>query len=222
MKIVVTDLAAKDRILDAAEKLFAEKSFDGVSLRAITAEAGVNVAAVNYYFGSKDSLLLAVFKRRAQDLNRERLKLLAEVERAAGEAAPPLRDIVHALLAPSIRWNFEREKGLSLFVQFLSRCRAEAKPEMKALVNREVGHLQRFVPPLARALPHLPGEEIFWRLHCALGVMHYTITDLERLESISGGSIDTSDTDAVIEHVVDFATAGFAAPQTGARAQSAA
>lgn len=78
-------LDTKERILDAAERLFAQHSYAGVSLRTITAEAGVNLAAVNYHFGSKDALLQAVFLRRAKDLNRERLRLLAEVEENAGD-----------------------------------------------------------------------------------------------------------------------------------------
>src|SRR4051812_50014156 len=86
----------KEIILDTAERLFAERSYASVSLREITAEAGVNLAAVNYHFGSKDALLLAVFQRRAVDLNRERPNLLREAESRAGGRPPAFGGLNHA------------------------------------------------------------------------------------------------------------------------------
>lgn len=199
----------KERILDAAERLFAEHTYAGVSLRTITAEANVNLAAVNYHFGSKDALLQAVFHRRARDLNRERVSLLAEIEARAGGRPLPLDDVLYALLAPPMRWMSDPERGLSVFVQFLARCRADGTPEMKALLDRDVRHLHRFVTALQKALPQLAAEEIYWRLHFSLGMMHYTITDLSRLEAISQGVCDLEDFEALIRRMVAFAAAGF-------------
>lgn len=199
----------KERILDAAERLFAEHTYAGVSLRTITAEANVNLAAVNYHFGSKDALLQAVFHRRARDLNRERVALLAEIEAKSGDRPLPLEEVLYALLAPPMRWMSDPGRGLSVFVQFLARCRADGTPEMKALLDRDVRHLHRFVPALQRALPDLAAEEIYWRLHFSLGMMHYTITDLSRLEAISQGACDLEDYDALIRRMVAFAAAGF-------------
>lgn len=205
-------LDTKERILDAAERLFAEHSYAAVSLRTITAEAGVNLAAVNYHFGSKDALLQAVFLRRAKDLNRERLRLLAEVEETAGDGPPAIEEVLFALLAPPIRWMADPSRGLAVFVQFMSRCRTDGTPEMKALIEKDVRHLQRFVTALQRAMPDLPAPEIYWRLHFTLGMMHYTITDLSRLEAISEGKCDLSDSEGLIRRMVAFAAAGFRSP----------
>jgi AcrR family transcriptional regulator len=202
----------KEIILDTAERLFAERSYASVSLREITAEAGVNLAAVNYHFGSKDALLLAVFKRRAIDLNRERLNLLREAEARAGGGPAPLRDIIHALVCPPIRWTQQPGSGQSVFIQFMGRARTDGTPEMRALMDEDVGHLHPFVNSLARTLPGLPKEEICWRLHFTLALMHYTITDLRRLEAISGGACDLGDTEALIARMIAFAVAGFEAP----------
>src|SRR5512143_118352 len=98
-----TKAETKDRILDAAERLFAEHGFDATSLRMITAEAGVNLAAVNYHFRSKDALIEAVFSRCIRPLNRERLRLLAAVEEASGGAPPRLEDVIRAFVTPVIR-----------------------------------------------------------------------------------------------------------------------
>jgi AcrR family transcriptional regulator len=206
----------KEIILDTAERLFAERSFASVSLREITAEAGVNLAAVNYHFGSKDALLLAVFKRRAVDLNRERLNLLREAEVRAGDGPVPLYDILHALVCPPIRWTQRPGSGPSVFIQFMGRVRTDGTPEMRNLMDKEVGHLQPFANSLTRTLPDLPRDEIFWRLHFTLALMHYTITDLRRLDAISGGICDLGDTDALIARMVGFAVAGFETPALAA------
>src|SRR6204780_3956934 len=90
----------KDRILDAAERLFAKHGFYGVSVRDITEAAGVDVALVSYHFGGKRELFAAVFQRRAQLLNPERLAMLEDVRRAGLPAAPTLEDIVNAFTYP--------------------------------------------------------------------------------------------------------------------------
>ena len=204
----------KEIILDTAERLFARSGFSSVSLREITAEAGVNLAAVNYHFGSKDALLLAVFRRRAVDLNRERLNLLREAEARAGDGPAPLYDILHALVCPPIQWTQQPGSGQSVFIQFMGRVRTDGTPEMRNLMDREVGHLHPFADSLARTQSGLPRPEIFWRLHFTLALMHYTITDLRRLDAISGGICDLTDTEALIARIVGFAVAGFEAPVT--------
>lgn len=202
----------RDRILDVAERMFAAQSFASVSVRNVTAEAGVNLAAVNYYFGSKSGLLKAVFLRRATVLNRERLALLQDLIAKHDPDSPlPLEGVLRALLAPAVRWLFEPESGLAVFIQFLARCQMEDEPELKALFYQDVDHLRRFVPALRRALPGMPDEELYWSMHFSLGMMHYTFTHLERLNTISRGLCDTSQADEVIDRMIAFSMAGFQA-----------
>jgi len=200
--------ATKDLILDTAERLFAERGFAAVSVRDITAAAGVNLAAVNYHFGSKDALMTALFVARVTPLNRERAKLLHEAEGRSGGVAK-LEDILHALVAPPVRWWLGPDAALSVSVQFLMRAYAETTPGIRALLEQDVAHLQRFVLALARALPRLAHDEICWRLHFALGVMHYTVSERRRLQALSAGSCDLKNTESIIRRMVAFCAKGF-------------
>jgi AcrR family transcriptional regulator len=204
--------SVRERILDVAERLFASQSFAAVSVRQLTAEAGVNLAAINYYFGSKSGLLKAVFLRRAVVLNRERLAKMHQVlADHKGDGPLLLEPLLRALLEPPLRWLFDPDRGLGVFVQFLGRCQLEEEPDLKALFYEDVEHLRRFVPAFAQALPDLSESEIYWRLHQALGAMHYTLTHLERLRILSEGRCDINDPDQVIDHLIDFCKAGFEA-----------
>src|ERR1700754_4051175 len=95
--------ATKQAVFTTAERLFALHGFQNVSVRDITAQAGVNLASVNYHFGSKDALLFQIFRRRTGELNRERARMLHMAnDRHAGR--PPVREILEALFAPPLRW----------------------------------------------------------------------------------------------------------------------
>jgi len=201
----------RDRILDVAEEMFASRSFASVSVRDITGKADVNLAAVNYYFGSKAALLKAVFLRRASQLNAERRDLLKQVLAASGDSPPPLDAILRALLEPPVRWMFDPDRGLNVFVQFLARCQMEEEPELRSLFNQDVDHLRRFISPLMQAVPDLPEEDICWCMHFALGTMHQTFTHLDRLQSISSKLCDISDADLVVDRMIEFACGGFEA-----------
>ena len=201
-------------LLDTAERMFVADGYSGVTMRALTAEAGVNLAAVNYHFGSKDKLLLEVFRRGSLSINRERARLLREAEAAAGDGAAPVRAILHALFAPPVRATFHRKAetgGSSIYVQFVARAVLDGPPEMRDMIERDVRHLQRFVAALSRALPHLPREDLLWRFHFAMGVLHSIYNNLRRLEALSGGSSDLSETEAIVTRLVDFAAAGLEA-----------
>ena len=118
---------------------------------------------------------------------------------------------MRALLEPPIRWLFNEEEGLSVFIQFLVRTAQEDNPELKEIFNQEIGHLRRFVSALCKSLPHLSEEDVAWRLHFTLGTMHFTINHMERLRVLSDQSADCDDVDAVIDKLVAFGAAGFRA-----------
>lgn len=198
----------RNRIIEVAERLFAHRSYASVSMREITAGAGVGLAAVNYHFGSKEGLFKAVFLRRARDLNRERAQLLEAAEKRADGGVVPLRQVLSALLRPGIRWSFDTG-GRGLFIQFLTRCQMDQSSPLHEIFYNDVGHLRRFIPYFRRVLPELSEEEILWRLHFTLGALHYTITDLKRLERISDGVCDISQFEPTLERIVSYAEAGF-------------
>lgn len=200
--------ATRDRIFLAAERLFAQKGFAAVSVRDITADAGVNLAAVNYHFGSKDALLYEIFRTRSGELNRTRARLLHEATEAA-RGKPTVRAILEALITPPTRW-FDPESDRFLALQFLIRARSEGTEEMQKTLRGDVSHLKRFADALQAAKPDLPLEELYWRLHFVLGLIHQNReTELERLKAVSGGLAGASKVSAQVQRMVDFAEAGF-------------
>ncbi len=204
------EAATKAAVLNAAERLFALNGFQSVSVRDITAEAGVNLASVNYHFGSKDALLFEIFQRRTAELNRERARMLhAAADRHGGK--PPVREILTAFLEPPLRWSRpDHERRIS--VQFIIRARSEGTEAMRDVLRTDVSHLRRFADALIAALPHLPAEDVYWRLHFTLGMTHNNrFAEFDRLHALSDGLTRESDVDALLKRMLDFAEAGFLA-----------
>jgi AcrR family transcriptional regulator len=204
------EAATKAAVFAAAERLFALHGFQNVSVRDITAEAGVNLASINYHFGSKDALLFEIFRRRTAELNRERAKMLhMAADRHDGK--PPVRDILAALFEPPLRWsNPAHERRIS--VQFIIRARSEGTEAMREVLRTDVSHLRRFADALIAVLPQLPPEEIYWRLHFVLGMMHNNrFAEFDRLHVLSDGATRESDVEALLKRMLDFAEAGFLA-----------
>jgi AcrR family transcriptional regulator len=192
----------KTRILDAAEKLFGEKGFDATSLRDITTEADVNLAAVNYHFQSKESLIEAVIMRGAGPMNQKRLAMLEE----AGPDAT-LEQIIEAFVAPILEFDYEPMAPLM--------ARVLASPEiMKRVLKHHMDTLsRRFWDAIAIALPELSPAERIWRLHFTAGAMAHTVTRAPVLRDLFGGVLDLQDRKLLIARLVKFAAAGFRAPE---------
>ncbi len=204
------EAATKAQVLAAAERLFALQGFQNVSVRDITAEAGVNLASVNYHFGSKDALLFEIFRRRTAELNRERARMLHEAsDRHAGK--PPVREILRALFEPPLRWSTP-ESGRGISVQFIIRARSEGTEAMREALRTDVSHLRRFADALVGARPDLPKDEVYWRLHFCLGMIHNNrFAEFDRLHVLSDGATRESDVEALLKRMLDFAEAGFMA-----------
>lgn len=192
----------KSRILDSAEKLFGLNGFEATSLRDITAEAQVNLAAVNYHFQSKESLIDAVIARRIEPVNQGRLEMLE----AAGPY-PSLEQILTAFLTPVLNQN------LAIVVPLLGRMMADPTQFVERVFKKHLAPVsRRFQDALQVELPSLPPVEVLWRLHFTVGVMVHLMNLSQKLPSLSGGLCDVSDRHALIERVVSFASAGFRVP----------
>jgi len=202
--------ATKAAVFNAAERLFALHGFQNVSVRDITAEAGVNLASVNYHFGSKDALLFEIFRRRTSELNRERARMLHEAN-SRHDGRPPVREILEAYFAPPLRWaSPDNDRRIS--VQFIIRARSEGTEEMREVLRNDVSHLARFADALMAARPELPKEDVYWRLHFVLGMVHNNrFAEFDRLHHLSGGITREADVDALLRRMLDFAEAGFLA-----------
>ena len=207
-------------ILAAAERLYAERGFGDVTLRDIVAEANVNLAAVNYHFGSKDELIAELFVTRSLALNRERLRELRAAEERGGGRAQ-VADILRALVGPSLRGCIGPERDRSTAARFMIRASIESVPPIRRIKTREIDHLRKFAAALKHALPDCREVELYWGLHFALAMAHHTIRDSERLTKLSEGQCDLDDVSGVIERVVSVAAMALAAQAAPAKAQRA-
>jgi AcrR family transcriptional regulator len=202
--------ATKAAVFNAAERLFALHGFQNVSVRDITAEAGVNLASVNYHFGSKDALLFEIFRRRTSELNRERARMLHEATARQG-GKPRVRDILECYFAPPMRWaSPDNDRRISM--QFIIRARSEGTAEMREVLKTDVSHLERFATALMAARSDLPKEDVYWRLHFVLGMVHNNrFAEFDRLHHLSGGITREGDVEGLLKRMLDFAEAGFLA-----------
>jgi len=194
-------------ILAAAERLYADRGFGDVTLRDIVAEANVNLAAVNYHFGSKDELIAELFVTRSLALNRERLRELRAAEEAGSERAD-ISDILRALVGPTLRGCLGPERERSTAARFMIRASIESVPPIRRIRNREIDHLRKFIVAMRRALPDRGDVELYWGLHFALAMAQQTVRDSERLIKLSEGKCDLNDVEGVIARVVDVAVMG--------------
>ena len=188
-------------ILNAAEQLYAERGFSDVTMRDIVAAADVNLAAVNYHFGSKDELIAELFVTRSIATNRERLNELKSAEEAGGGRAP-IDAVMRALVGPTLRGCLGPDRQRATAARFMIRTSMEAVPPIRKIRNREISHLRRFAAAMRRSLPNVADADIYWGLHFALAMAHQTIRDSERLIKLSDGLCDLDDVDGIISRVV--------------------
>jgi AcrR family transcriptional regulator len=200
---VVTQLDTKTRILNAAEKLFGMNGFDATSLRDITAEAQVNLAAVNYHFQSKDSLIDAVIERRILPISQRRLKMLD----AAGHP-PSVEQIVEAFLAPLLM------PEVLPAVPLIGRVLSNPDQFFDRVFKKHLQHVaERFSQAIREAFPGLSPEEAFWRLFFMAGSMTQVLALSSVLPRISGQPVDR---DALMRRLATFVAAGLRAPVAAA------
>lgn len=203
----------RDRILDAAEAIFMAHGYEGASMRQITGEAGVNLAAVNYHFGGKEGLFQAVLQRGLDQVNRKRLQVLDELETAAAGAPLKVSQIVDAFFGTLLRMG--AEPGGENFLRLLGRTHTEPAQFIGAVMSEQYADvLERYKQALFRALPDVPKEEIIWRLHFMLGATSYAIagTDVLRLVTDWQAGPSTDDIDRLLPRLMSFLLGGLRAP----------
>jgi AcrR family transcriptional regulator len=201
---------SKQKLLASAERLFAERGFNGVSVRDIASVAGVNSALVAYYFGNKRGLLTAVYLRHCQPLNQERLRLLREFSR--GERGATLEQVLEAFLRPALAVSPGNE-GRSEFTRLRAILSGENSELLEEVIEEHFDRPSRlFVEAFARCLPHLSHEDILWRFHFLLGTLYHTGGHAQRLAALSGGQCDPANTEACLRQLIPFLAAGFRLP----------
>ncbi len=198
----------KDLILDAAEHLFAVHGFDRTSLRQITTEAKVNLAAVNYHFQSKEALLHAVFERRAMPVNSRRLQLLSDCEAEFQNEPIPLESLLQAFIAPVLQ-----HPDIKRFRPLMARLFIESDERTRdAFIAQVVPVLRRFGPAILSAVPGLTVPEMHWRMHFMVGMMSHMLGAEQIIQSVSRGFVDPGNLQQMLPRLVAFAAAGMRSP----------
>lgn len=198
----------RQRIIDAAEKLFAFRGIEAVSIRDITKAAGVNLAAINYHFGTKAKLAAEVFKKNIDPLNIRRLELLDEVEKKAGNKPPPLEAVLEAMIRPAVERGFGDDENNVTFLQLTGRCLSEPNAEIEQMVRAHFEKLiRRFDAAFLRGLPGMDAEELFWRMKFMFGALHYSLLTCGKQKKLR----KTLDSEGLIQRLVAFAAAGLRA-----------
>jgi AcrR family transcriptional regulator len=199
--------STKERILGAAESLFAQRGFDGASLRQLTSAAGVNLAAVNYHFGSKEKLVEQIFRRRLDALNNSRLEALALV---AGNENTTIEEVLAAFIRPAL--DLSHDESGSLFMRVLARAFAEHDDTLRQFLSENYGHVMRqFTAEFARLLPQLSKQELYWRIDLVSGALTHAMSGFGMIQRKSDVS-ETVHREQTAQHLIRFAVAGLSHP----------
>ena len=204
---VNSSVSTKERILGAAELLFAQRGFEGASLRQLTTNAGVNLAAVNYHFGSKEKLVEEVFRRRLDALNERRLSALAKI---AGAPQTTLQDVLEAFIRPAL--DLSHDDSGALFMRVLARAFAEHDDTLRQFLSVNYGHVMRqFTAEFARLLPQLSKPELYWRIDLVTGALTHAMSGFGMIQRKSDVS-ENVHREQTAQHLIRFAVAGLSHP----------
>lgn len=206
----------RGRIIAAAQSVFIEQGFDLATVREITLRADVNVAAVNYYFGSKDELISEVLNLMMEPYTHARIAALEACEKAASPELPSLEDVVEALVRPMVQLSRDAS-GARPLTRLILQIRSRPRELTTSFFIRRVDPaIFRFIDALARVIPSMTRKDIFWRYNFAIGAVMQVLTDSDpssyRLKQLSGGLCDTDDDEQIILQLKSFVCAGFRAP----------
>lgn len=207
----------RERILDAGERLFMAHGYEGTSMRQITGEAGVNLAAVNYHFGSKEALMQEVFRRRLDWLNEERMRVLDQMEAEADGKPLKPSQIVDGFFGTLLRTAGDEKRGGVTFLRLLGRTLTEPSEFIRAFLAHEYKEvMDRYKEALFRALPDVPKAEIVWRFHFMLGATSYAIAGTDALRLVTDWQIEDEDStdrlDRLVPRLMSFLLGGLRAP----------
>jgi AcrR family transcriptional regulator len=208
------EVDTKQRLLDAAERLFAQQGFHATSLRAITGEAGANLAAVNYHFGSKEGLMEAVIDRRLTPLNKQRTAALdaALVTAAAEGRRPEAREVLRAFIEPTLRFRQAESRD---FIALVGRMVSETDDTLRRIfVGRMEPFRNRVFEALKLALPDVSEAILNWRLHFTIGAMAHTMFMVNK-HPFPGAAPTEPDTEGLLGLLLPYVTAGMEAPGAG-------
>jgi len=200
----------RDAILNAAEDLFSKHGFYGVTIREVAREAGVDTALVHYYFGAKKELFDAVFIRRAEVWNSERVAAVDRYAEAAGEAMT-LEGLFEAFLRPPFQWSLKGGPGWKHYAALVAQTNANPAFGGETMARYFDPAILRLLELVKRLLPQGRDEDLYWAWHNLSGALTLTLGETGRLDRLSVGLCKSGDLDSACDYMVRFAAAGFRA-----------
>jgi AcrR family transcriptional regulator len=204
--------ATRETILETAERLFAHNGLEATSIRDITAAARANLGAINYHFGTKQKLVEAVFLRRIAPVNERRLELLNQAEAEAGLQPLALEKLLEAMIRPAVERSFASGEKNTAFMLLMARCHSEPNPRIERLMRSQFEPMMtRYGAALARILPGLPPEELFWRLMFTSGALLHSLL-MSSKEDLPSHLAKKMDAETLVQRLVAYAAAGMKAP----------
>lgn len=208
-EITFPESGSKRKLLDAAEQLFAEKGFEAVSVRDITQLAKANVAAVNYHFGSRESLLTMVMMRYMTPVNEERVARLDALERKWSGKSLPLEEIIDALVRPLVGQVRKSELSERLFYKLMGRTFAQQGDGLPPQIEEQLRNVVlRFTRAFAKALPAVNPDDLVWRFHFMVGGMIHLLAHQDILQRLTNGASGTPPMESIVSRFIRFSAAG--------------
>ncbi len=209
MRATIPESGPKKRLLDIAEELCATKGFDSVSIRDVTKQAEVNVAAVNYHFGSREALLKMVMMRYMVPVTEERLAGLNVLERRWSGKVMPLEDLIEAFVRPLITQVKKSELSEQLFYKLLGRILAhQGEGESSPIEDQLRTVMDRFSRAFSKVLPDAGSEELTWRIHFMVGGMLHMLTHQDGLHRITNGRSGKPEMQDTLQRFIRYTAAG--------------
>ena len=214
--MTTTHFNTKDRILGAAEELFAQYGFSGTSLRQVTSRADVNIAAVNYHFGSKENLVNEVFRRRMDEMSARRL---AQLKTALQQHPGELEPVLAAFVEPALAMAQDRHGG-GAFIRVIARAYAEKNDSLRKFLSDQYGHVLRdFAKAIAGCVPALGKEQLYWRLDFLSGALTYAMADFGLIRR-PAGLPEAAHRERAARELIRFASAGLKADTTDSNSKA--
>ncbi len=200
----------RDLILDAAEDLFSKHGFYGVTIREVAREAGVDTALVHYYFGAKRGLFDAVFLRRAEVWNNERVDAINRYAAEMGEGMT-LEGLFEAFLRPPFQWSMKGGPGWKHYSALVAQTNANPTFGGETMARYYDPAIRRLIELIKRVLPNAREVDLYWAYHNLSGALTLTLGETGRLDRLSGGLCRSGDLESACDYIVRFAAAGFRA-----------
>ena len=195
----------KERLLVVAGELFADRGFDSVSLRMITDRANVNLASVNYHFGSKEELIGAVVNDIVRPVNERRLSLLSLIDYTTQD---PIRKIIHAFIDPVFDLS-DSGNDDNKYYKLISRCIASRDERVSSIIIKQFPEvLAQFVSALTKALPSIDSNSAHLKIMFMAGALAHSLFHYENLLLISEGRFDLNSTEVLKSELVSFLLTG--------------